>query len=83
MSPTEALERTLLATVIGDWNRRCPEPGGIVKRMSTETREALAQLTSDELAQMRFEPAFVMGQSYTAQAHISELKRAFDRQVPS
>ena len=26
MSPTEALERTLLATVIGDWNRRCPEP---------------------------------------------------------
>jgi hypothetical protein len=83
MSPIEALEQTMLATVISDRNRRCPEPGGLVKRMNTKVREALSKLTSDDLSKMRFNPAYVMGYEYTAKAHITELKRAFDQQLPN
>lgn len=50
MDPAEALDH---AVTIGLLIATRPGPGGVVQRMSRETREALSRLTSDQLTKVR------------------------------
>ena len=49
----EALQRTFLYSVIGCVDKA---PGGVISRMRKEDREVLKELTSEDLASMRFDP---------------------------
>lgn len=81
MSPLEALDCAIDMTVICDFHRRHPKPGGIVRRLRGEPREALKRLTSDDALKVRFDPLMVMDLEYEAQQEYRQMLRDFDQQL--
>lgn len=80
LHPLDALESTIEATIICDFHRRYPKPGGIVKRMGKSTREALSRLTSDQALTSRFEPWMVMDREWEARQKFRQMLLDFDHQ---
>ena len=80
MNPVEALDCAIEATVICDFHRRFPKPGGIVEHMGKSVREALSQLTSDQALKVQFEPWMVMDREYEARQKFRQMLLDFDHQ---
>jgi len=55
MTPLDALDRAIQRGIFDSVHRR--EPGGIIAHMPEEVREALRELRSDDIANVRIEEA--------------------------
>ncbi len=58
MKPLEALMDAIGLGMFNERTRRFQKPGDIIKRMSPEHREALAELTSDDAQKVRMDLVF-------------------------
>jgi hypothetical protein len=81
MTPTEALQTTLMYPFMTCNKRALEKPGAVVARMGKEIKEALSRLTSDELAKVRVEWWELQDEFYARGEHFRQLKKAFDQKV--
>ena len=82
MRPTEALQLAISAGIMVHQGRPGRDkPGAIVSRMGTEARQALKQLTSDELAQVRVEPWEIQDEAWVRRQEVRKLLADFDHRL--
>jgi hypothetical protein len=75
MSPSEALFHTMSSHYMLDSHRRFSKPGQLVERMSTEIREALGRLTSEEARKM---PLDLLGGIETEEERNARRREQYD-----
>lgn len=77
LAPITALSVTIGKAFLHH-TRRWPKPGDLVKSMSSEVRESLHRLTSDQVSKMRVDPVELMDESFEARRSISKLLSDFE-----